>query len=224
MTHGRVTSSTSLPKAAKSRRVRRAELREGCSARPHATSVDQFDFAGVDAFCLPTQDELQCHTFGERLPELIASRSLDWDRLPPECDASGHVEYKWRLQLDHLERRVDHLATQMKWRLANGGGTAYYLVGVSDHGVARGLSRGEYATTVEVLMASAAAIGAAIFVECVERRPGGRLCAVWRVAWRIGLRWPTPLDPQAAAPERCLEAPARARSCEPELTSEPDRD
>ena len=51
-------------------------------------------------------------------------------RFPPEPQ-EGNTEYKLKLICPTTER-FQHLVTQMKWRLAEGGGEAVYQVNGSD--------------------------------------------------------------------------------------------
>ena len=51
----------------------------------------------------------------------------------------GNVEYKLKL-LNPTSSRLEHLVTQMKWRLKEGQGEAIYQIGVADSGVLTGLS------------------------------------------------------------------------------------
>ena len=39
--------------------------------------------------------------------------------------------------------RIEHLVTQMKWRLKEGGGEAIYEIGVEDNGTLTGLTKDE---------------------------------------------------------------------------------
>ncbi|CAD6186725.1 unnamed protein product [Caenorhabditis auriculariae] len=60
------------------------------------------------------------------------------NRLPPEMEL-GNIEYKAKLVNPSLPR-LEHLITQMKWRLREGQGEAIYEVGVEDGGQMSGLS------------------------------------------------------------------------------------
>jgi GTPase len=50
----------------------------------------------------------------------------------------GNIEYKLKL-VHPTEDRLDHLATQMKFRVKEGSGEAYYRIGVEDNGRPTGL-------------------------------------------------------------------------------------
>ncbi|KAJ3106182.1 GTP binding protein [Phlyctochytrium bullatum] len=58
--------------------------------------------------------------------------------LPQEVE-EGNVEYKLKL-VNPPPERVEHLITQMKWRLAEGHGEAMYEIGVADNGQLIGLN------------------------------------------------------------------------------------
>src|SRR6266511_3658599 len=70
-------------------------------------------------------------------------------RLVPESD-DGNVEYKLQL-LNPSHGRFARLVTQLKWRLLEGGGQAYYELGVADSGDLIGLSRDELEQSLETL-------------------------------------------------------------------------
>ncbi|CAH0478088.1 unnamed protein product [Peronospora belbahrii] len=58
--------------------------------------------------------------------------------LPEELE-EGNIEYKQQL-LEPTYDRLRQLTTQMNWRLNEGGGTAFYEIGVKDNGEVLGLS------------------------------------------------------------------------------------
>lgn len=63
------------------------------------------------------------------------SESLDkllGNHLPPEPQF-GNIEYKLKL-ISPSKQRLDHLVTQLKWRLNEGSGEAVYEIGVTDSG------------------------------------------------------------------------------------------
>merc|ERR1719478_300883 len=70
----------------------------------------------------------------------------------------------------------------MRFRLGEGNGTAYYLLGVSDSGDALGLLPKEHKDAVRVLMSVATGAGSALLLQAIsEKRKGGRRCSAWRV-------------------------------------------
>ena len=83
-------------------------------------------------------------------------------RLVPEAD-DGNVEYKLQL-LNPSPARFARLVTQMKWRLLEGGGQAYYELGVADSGDLIGLPREELEQSLETLEMMAGEIGASVIV------------------------------------------------------------
>ncbi|OAX41853.1 hypothetical protein K503DRAFT_797684 [Rhizopogon vinicolor AM-OR11-026] len=83
-------------------------------------------------------------------------------KLVPENE-EGNVEYKLHL-LSPSPTRFTHLVTQLKWRLLEGGGQAYYELGVTDSGVLVGLARREMEETLGTLEEMAGEIGASVIV------------------------------------------------------------
>ena len=47
--------------------------------------------------------------------------------------------------------RLDHLVTQMKFRLQEGNGECYYIIGVEDNGNALGIGEDDLKTSIETL-------------------------------------------------------------------------
>ncbi|EJD35441.1 hypothetical protein AURDEDRAFT_93093 [Auricularia subglabra TFB-10046 SS5] len=102
---------------------------------------------------------------------LSSSASLEFElkhrlqrscRLSPEIE-EGNVEYKLKL-IDPTPERFARLVTQLKWRLLEGGGQAYYELGVADSGQLVGLCRTELEATLETLEAMAGEIGASVII------------------------------------------------------------
>jgi hypothetical protein len=83
-------------------------------------------------------------------------------KLVPEAD-QGNIEYKLQL-LSPSPARFARLVTQLKWRLLEGGGQAYYELGVADSGALVGLRRSELERTLETLECMAGEIGASVVV------------------------------------------------------------
>ncbi|TCD66880.1 hypothetical protein EIP91_000778 [Steccherinum ochraceum] len=83
-------------------------------------------------------------------------------KLVPEVE-EGNVEYK--LKLTNISpARFDRLVTQLKWRLLEGGGQAYYELGVADSGALIGLTRNDLEQSLETLEMMAGEIGASVIV------------------------------------------------------------
>lgn len=59
-------------------------------------------------------------------------------KFPPEKE-EGNIEYKRQL-CNLSDLRYIQLASQMKWRLMEGDGIAYYMIGVNDKGDIYGLT------------------------------------------------------------------------------------
>jgi hypothetical protein len=74
-----------------------------------------------------------------------------------------NIEYKLQL-LNPSPARFARLVTQLKWRLLEGGGQAYYELGVADSGALIGLPRAQLEMTLETLEMMAGEIGASVIV------------------------------------------------------------
>ena len=99
--------------------------------------------------------------------DLLDGEALDADAtspssLPPEVE-SGNVEYKLKL-INPSDSRFEHLVTQMKWRLQEGGGEAIYEIGVKDCGDLEGLEDDELEESLSTLRRMADKLGASIHV------------------------------------------------------------
>eukprot|EP00743_Colponemidia_sp_Colp-15_P004948 GILK01005333.1.p1 GENE.GILK01005333.1~~GILK01005333.1.p1 ORF type:complete len:617 (+),score=118.15 GILK01005333.1:101-1951(+) len=81
----------------------------------------------------------------------------------------GNVEYKWRL-VDPSPNRVEHLTTQMKYRLEEGSGEAIYEIGVEDNGFPRGLSEPDLTSSLATLKQMTVNLGAEMVV--LQIKPG----------------------------------------------------
>ncbi|EIN05512.1 hypothetical protein PUNSTDRAFT_122395 [Punctularia strigosozonata HHB-11173 SS5] len=98
-------------------------------------------------------------------PHLKAITGGELTRIPkliPEVE-EGNVEYKLKL-LNPTAARFARLVTQLKWRLLEGGGQAYYELGVADSGMLVGLSRADLEASLETLEMMAGEIGASVIV------------------------------------------------------------
>ena len=99
---------------------------------------------------------------------------LNNSQLPPE-PSDGNIEYKLKL-VNPSKQRLDHLVTQMKWRLNEGDGECFYQIGVSDNGFLHGLNDNDMKSSMTTLKLMAAQIGA--YIEVLKRKilPNGRQC------------------------------------------------
>lgn len=104
-------------------------------------------------FCTPFA--LQNHTNTRR--GLIES-----SRLEPENEY-GNVEYKLRLT-DPSPDRIEHLVTQLKWRIREGHGEAILFLGVKDDGQFVGLTPDEIRLSMITLERMSSKIGASMTV------------------------------------------------------------
>ena len=82
--------------------------------------------------------------------------------LPPEPQ-QGNIEYKLKL-VNPSNHRLEHLVTQMKWRLREGQGEAIYEIGVEDNGLMTGLSEEDMISSLDTLREMARRLGSTIEV------------------------------------------------------------
>ncbi|CAF2400862.1 unnamed protein product [Rotaria sp. Silwood2] len=87
--------------------------------------------------------------------------------LPPEPQ-EGHIEYKRKL-VEPDPYRLEHLITQMNWRLQEGQGEALYEIGVEDCGTLSGVSDEELEASLKTLKIMADRLGASI-TKLYERK------------------------------------------------------
>lgn len=140
-------------------------------------------FLNAAVFTLPTAEDSGVTDFGPVLEQMLQNGRIDWCDLPRENDL-GHVEYKWRLGQHVDGKRIDGLATQMRFRLQEGKGKAYYLLGVRDSGIAEGLSQRDHEKTVRVMMEAACIARSVFLLENLNKERPNRLSSVWQV-----IRW-----------------------------------
>lgn len=94
-------------------------------------------------------------------------------QLPREIE-SGPVEYKRSLVSPTLER-LNHLTSQLKWRLREGHGEALYEIGVEDDGTALGLSASDLQSSLQNLAEMARRLNAEISVLCERQGKEGKV-------------------------------------------------
>lgn len=113
-------------------------------------------------------DETDTETFSSSDTESIDAK------LPPEPEY-GNIEYKLKL-INPSKQRLEHLVTQMKWRLNEGDGECFYQIGVSDNGVMNGLSNEDMNMSLKTLKTMACQLGAIISILKRKHLNNGRTC------------------------------------------------
>ncbi|KAL7322956.1 hypothetical protein PS15p_210924 [Mucor circinelloides] len=93
----------------------------------------------------------------------LLTKCYPYGTLPPEVDNEGNIEYKLKLINPSLER-LEHLITQMKWRLSEGNGEALYEIGVDDDGTIKGLPVEEMTMSINTLRKMAEVLGADVSI------------------------------------------------------------
>uniref|UniRef100_A0A1I7XJL0 Tr-type G domain-containing protein n=1 Tax=Heterorhabditis bacteriophora TaxID=37862 RepID=A0A1I7XJL0_HETBA len=97
------------------------------------------------------------------------SNSTSENHLPPEMEL-GNIEYKVHFiakLVNPSTSRLQHLITQMKWRLREGQGEAIYEIGVEDGGHMIGLTDDELEASLGTLRTMANALEASIVIVSI---------------------------------------------------------
>jgi hypothetical protein len=81
----------------------------------------------------------------------------------------GNIEYKLKLT-DVSEVRLQHLVTQLNWRLREGKGTAIYQLGVRDDGFPQGVTKDTLVESLYTLSRMANELGASAVLMCMRAR------------------------------------------------------
>eukprot|EP01133_Synstelium_polycarpum_P005678 gene5678-6559_t len=87
--------------------------------------------------------------------------------LTPEVEF-GNVEYKLKL-VNPTDERLEHLVSQLKWRIGEGMGEAIYEIGVEDDGTAIGLCESDILASMDTLKKMVALLGNADLTVIRER-------------------------------------------------------
>lgn len=111
---------------------------------------------------------------GEELEALDVSSLVDV--LPRERE-DGNVEYK-RLLVHPDPTRFEHLVTQMKYRMTEGGGEALYEIGVEDNGTPMGITEGDLNASIETISKMAARLNCDATVLRVRNGDVGKVAEV----------------------------------------------
>lgn len=86
----------------------------------------------------------------------------------------GNIEYKWKLVGLSIDR-IEHLTTQMNFRLREGEGHAYYLLGVEDDGCPRGLDDEDLSLTIRTVYQMGLSLGCEVFIQFVREGLRGKI-------------------------------------------------
>jgi len=106
----------------------------------------------------------------EKFSSLLAEEEERTDQpapdLPPEDD-SGNIEYKYKL-CDLTMYKIEKRTTQMRFRLYEGRGVAYYEIGVHDNGELIGIDMSECCHSILALFHMSKTLGAKLIVTKVR--------------------------------------------------------
>jgi GTPase len=89
----------------------------------------------------------------------------------------GNTEYKYLLS-NTTQDRIIKLSTQMKFRLQEGSGEAFYIIGVHDNGEAVGITPEEMELSLRILHKMAACISAKLYIRSVRKGCKGEVVKI----------------------------------------------
>jgi GTPase len=96
------------------------------------------------------------------------------NRLPSENN-NGNIEYKWKL-CNIKEDKINHLTSQMLYRLTEGNGYAKYYIGVQDNGNTDGIKRDELTITFYNLLECCKLINATVTEYKIYTQYNNKYC------------------------------------------------
>ena len=103
--------------------------------------------------------------------ELVDSHHLGQEQ------EDGAIEYKWKLIRPQPDR-MQHLITQMRYRLGEGSGECVYEIGVEDSGDPRGLSEEELIESVSTIFIMAKQLEAAVSIQSIKQGTAGKVATL----------------------------------------------
>lgn len=124
--------------------------------------------------------DISLHTLSSDITHIIDIDSNTLDVVDHYLDAEnddGHTEYKYKL-VNPTPDRIIHLVTQMNYRLTEGHGTAYYMIGVQDDGHPTGLSDQELRDTVHTIQIMAMELRCQLFLVYLKKGSHGKIARI----------------------------------------------
>ena len=89
----------------------------------------------------------------------------------------GHIEFKWKLISPHPDR-LQHLITQMTYRLGEGDGTCIYQIGIEDCGHPKGLSDDQLIESITTIFLMAKQLNASMSIEHIKQGTNGKVATL----------------------------------------------
>jgi GTPase len=98
------------------------------------------------------------------------------DDIEPESDL-GNTEYKLMLKFPKADR-IERLTTQMKFRIQEGAGEAFYYIGVKDNGEAFGITADQMELSLRTLHRMASTLNLNLVVRSITKGKNGEIAKV----------------------------------------------
>lgn len=133
----------------------------------HVTYADAEEAKAGDAFIVKYNECKKAQDFANQsvMEDIVEERYY------------GNTEYKLKLTHTSTER-ILRLTTQMKFRIQEGNGEAFYMIGVGDNGEATGISTEEMEVSLRILHKMAMTLKVQILVRSVNKGRKGEIVKV----------------------------------------------
>ena len=90
----------------------------------------------------------------------------------------GNMEFKWKLITPGPDR-IQHLITQMTYRLGEGKGECIYQIGIEDCGHPRGLNDDELIESVSTIFLLAKQVGGLVSIQSIKKGIEGKVATLY---------------------------------------------
>ena len=105
------------------------------------------------------------------------------DNLGKEFD-DGYIEFKWKLVCPEPER-IQHLMTQMKYRLNEGNGKCIYQIGIEDCGNPKGINDEELIETIKTIFRLNKQLNGNIEITSIKKGYNGKVATLTVLNHRV---------------------------------------
>ena len=98
------------------------------------------------------------------------------DNLGKEYD-DGYIEFKWKL-ISPEQERLEHLMTQMRYRLTEGNGKCIYQIGIEDNGNPKGINDMELIETIKTIFRLNKQLNGDIKISSIKMGQNGKVATL----------------------------------------------
>lgn len=91
----------------------------------------------------------------------------------------GNIEYKWKFNKDIINNdKIEKLVSQMRYRIIEGNGIAFYYIGVKDNGNCDGILWNDLLYTLDIIKILSKKLTANIVNINLNKQDNNRYCAL----------------------------------------------